>query len=156
MDTLIASALSNGVLIAIWTYLSLVILPDLSPWVGIAAWGCFYATGGRTQGFRKTVFASLSGMIYVWAMMQLLPRFGGSTLVYALLMGLVAVLIVVQSKVPQLSFIPGALVGAAVTVGNGAGADLGHLLYVGLSLVLGAALGFGAETTAASLAQRQR
>ncbi len=156
MDTLTALALITGVLIAIWTFLSLAILPDLSPWVGLATWGCFFAAGGKTQGFQKTVFASLSGLVYVWVMMQLLPRFGGSTLVYAILIGAIAVLMVVQSKVPQLSFIPGAFIGAAVTVGSGGGADLNHLLYVGLSLVAGAALGFASETVAGSLATKKR
>jgi hypothetical protein len=156
MNTQAALALSTGVLIAIWTYVSLQLIPDLSPWVGVAALGCFFAAGGKTQGFQKTVFATISGMVYVWVMMQLLPRFGGSTLLYALLMGVVALVIVLMSKVPALSFIPGAFVGAAVTVGNGAGADLGHLLYVAVSLVIGAALGFAAETTAASLATTRR
>jgi hypothetical protein len=108
------------------------------------------------QGFQKTVFATVSGMLYVWVMMQLLPRFGGSMLLYAILMGVVALVIVIMSRVPALSFIPGAFVGAAVTVGNGAGADLGHLLYVGVSLVIGAALGLAAETTAASLTTSKR
>lgn len=156
MDTKTALALTAGVFIAIWTYATLVIVPDLSPWVGVAAMGCYFASGGKMPGFQKTVFATLSGMIYVWLMMQLLPRFGGSTTLYAILLGLIAILIVLQSKVPLLSFIPGAFVGAAVTVGNGAGAELGHLLYVGISLVIGAALGFAAETTAASLATSKR
>ena len=154
MDRRTALALSIGVLIAIWTYLSIAIVPDLSPWVGIAAWGCFFAAGGKTQGFQKTVFANLSGVIYVWVMMQLLPRFGGSTLIYAVLIGVIALAMVVQSKIPQLSFIPGAFIGAAVAVGSGGGADLTHLLYVGLSLVIGAALGFASETAAAALAKR--
>jgi hypothetical protein len=156
MDTLTALALTTGVLIAIWTFLSVAVLPDLSPWVGLAAWGCFFAAGGKTQGFQKTVFASLSGLVYVWVMMQLLPRFGGSTLVYAILIGAIAFLMVVQSKVPPLSFIPGAFIGAAVTVGSGGGADLNHLLYMGLSLVAGAALGFASETVAGSLAKQKR
>ncbi|HKE91208.1 MAG TPA: DUF1097 domain-containing protein [Gemmatimonadales bacterium] len=155
MDRQAALALSTGVLVALWTFVSLQYIPDLSPWVGIAALGCFFAAGGKTQGFQKTVFATISGMLYVWVMMQLLPRFGGSTLLYALLMGVIAVVIMIMSKVPALSFIPGALVGAAVTVGNGAGADLGHMLYTGVSLVIGAALGFAAETTAASLATKR-
>jgi hypothetical protein len=156
MDTLTALALITGVLIAIWTFLSIAILPDLLPWVGLATWACFFAAGGKTQGFQKTVFASLSGLVYVWVMMLLLPRFGGGTLVYAILLGAIAVLMVVQSKVPPLSFIPGAFIGAAVTVGSGGGADLSHLLYVGLSLVAGPALGFASETVAGSLATKKQ
>jgi len=156
MNRQAALALASGVLVAIWTYVTLQFIPDLSPWVGVAALGCFFAAGGKAQGFRKTAFGTLSGMVYVWVMMQLLPTLGGSTLMYSLLMGVVALVIVIMSNVPALSFIPGAFVGAAVTVGNGAGADLGHLLYTAVSLVIGAALGFAAETTAASLATSKR
>jgi hypothetical protein len=156
MDRHMALALSSGVLVALWTFVTQQWIPDLSPWVGVAAMGCFFAAGGKTQGFQKTVFATISGMVYVWVMMQLLPRFGGSTLLYALLMGVIALVIVIMSRVPALSFIPGAFVGAAVTIGNGAGADLGHVLYVAVSLVIGAALGFAAETTAGSLAGSTR
>lgn len=155
MDTLTALALSSGVIIAIWMYLTLAVIPDLSPWVGLAGFGCFFAAGGKTQGFSKAVFASLSGLLYIWVLMQLLPKFGGSTLVYALLIGVAVFLMVIQSKVPQLSFIPGAFIGAAVTLGDGAGADLNHVLYVGLSLAIGAVLGFASETAAASLAKRK-
>jgi len=156
VDTKTALAVTSGLLIAIWTYAALQIVTDLSPWVGIAAMGCYFAAGGNAQGFRKTVFATLSGMIAVWVMMELLPRFGGSAVWYAMLLGVIAVLLVLLSRLPQLSFTPGAFVGAAVTVGNGAAADLRHLLFVGISLVIGAALGLAAETTAASLAMSRR
>lgn len=156
MDTQTALALSCGVLVAIWTYVSVALFPDLSPWVGVAALGCFFAAGGRTQGLQKTIFATLSGMVYVWVVMQLVPRFGGSALLYALLMGIVALVIVIMSRVPPLSFVPGAFVGAAVTVGNGAAGDLGHLVYLAVSLVIGAALGLVAESSAASLAKPRR
>lgn len=155
MDSLTALALSSGVGIAIWMYVSLAVVPDLTTWIGVAGFGCFFAAGGKTQGFQKAVVASLSGMLYVWVMLQLLPHFGGTTLVYAILVGVVAFLIVIQSRVPLLSFIPGALVGAAVTIGDGGGMDLSRLIDVGLSLVIGAALGFAVETAAASLAKRK-
>ena len=156
MNRQTALALTAGVFTAIWTYVSLQIVPVLSPWVGVAAMGCTFATGGKAQGFQRAVFATLSGVVYVWVMMQLLPMLGSSTLMYALLMGVVALVIVIMSRAPALSFMPGAFVGAAVTVGNGAGGDLGHLLYTAVSLVIGAALGFAAETTAASLATSRR
>ena len=155
MDSQTALATSSGVVIAIWMYLSLAVIPDLSPWIGVAGFGCFFAAGGKVPGFQKAALTSLTGLLYVWVMMQLLPRFGGTTLVYAILVAVVAFLMVVQSKVPQLAFIPGAFVGAAVTIGDGAGMDLNHVVYVGLSLVIGAALGFAAETAAASLVRRK-
>lgn len=154
MDMLTALALSIGVLIAIWTYVAVAVVPDLSVWAAIVAWGCFFAAGGKALGFQKTVFANLSGLIYVWIITQILPHVGGSTIALAILVGVIAFVMVVQSKIPALSFIPGAFIGAAVTVGSGAASDTKHLLYVAVSLVIGAALGLISEAVAGSMAKK--
>lgn len=154
MDMLTALALSIGVLIAIWTYVAVAVVPELSVWAGIVAWGCFFAAGGKGAGFQKTVFANLSGLIYVWLVMMLLPHVGGSNIALAILVGVIAFLMVVQSKIPALSFIPGAFIGAAVTVGAGGTSDTTHLIYLAVSLVIGAALGFISESMAGSLAKK--
>jgi hypothetical protein len=154
MDMLTALALSIGVLIAIWTYVAVAVVPELSVWAAIVAWGCFFAAGGKGQGFQKTVFANLSGLIYVWLIMQLLPHVGGGNIALAILVGVIAFLMVMQSKVPALSFIPGAFIGAAVTVGSGGAGDMTHLIYLAVSLVIGAALGFVSEAMAGSFAKK--
>lgn len=154
MDMLTALALSIGVLIAIWTYVAVAVVPELSVWAGIVAWGCFFAAGGKASGFQKTALANLSGLVYVWVITQLLPHVGGTTIVLALLVGVIAFLMVMQSKLPALSFIPGAFIGAAVTVGSGAASDTTHLIYLAVSLVIGAALGFVSEAMAGSFAKK--
>ncbi|MGH2626870.1 MAG: DUF1097 domain-containing protein [Anaerolineales bacterium] len=150
MNMLTALALSIGVLIAIWTYLAVAVVPQLSVWAGIVAWGCFFAAGGKAQGFQKTAFANLSGLIYVFLVMQILPALGGGTPVLALLVGVIAFLMVMQSKLPALSFIPGAFIGAAVTVGS-APADINRYVMVALSLVIGAVLGYVSEAMAGAI-----
>ena len=153
MDMLTALALSIGVLIAIWTYLAVGVVTQLSVWAGIVAWGCFFAAGGKIQGFQKTVFANLSGLIYVFIIMQLLGRLGGGTPVLALLVGVIAFLMVVQSKIAALSFIPGAFIGAAVTVGSGAKDSRGYVMLAA-SLVIGAFLGYLSETLSGALKRK--
>ena len=145
MDALIALALSIGVLIAIWTYVAVGVVTQLSVWAGIVAWGCFFAAGGKIQGFQRTAFANLSGLIYVLIITQLLGYLGGGTAVLALLVGLIAFLMVVQSKLAALAFIPGAFIGAAVTVGSGAKDARGYVMLAA-SLVIGAFLGYLSET----------
>src|SRR2546426_6659181 len=55
--------------------------------------------------------------------------------------GIVAFLIVIQSKIALLSFIPGGSCGAALTAASGVSDVKGYLL-VALSLVAGAVLGY--------------
>ena len=147
MDMLTALALSIGVLIAIWTYVAVGVVTQLSVWAGIVAWGCFFAAGGKIQGFQKTVFANLSGLIYVFIILQLLGSLGGGTPILAVLVGVIAFLMVVQSKIAALGFIPGAFIGAAVTVGSGA-KDLRGYAMIAVSLVIGALLGYLSEALA--------
>ena len=65
-------------------------------------------------------------------------------------MGLIAFLMVVQSKLAALAFIPGAFIGAAVTVGSGAKDARGYMMLVA-SLVIGAFLGYLSETLAGAV-----
>lgn len=150
MGTLTALALSIGVLIAVWTYVAVAVVPQLSVWAGIVAWGCFFAAGGKIQGFQKTVFANLSGLVYVFIIMQLLGRLGGGVPILAVLVGVIAFCMVVQSKIAALAFIPGAFIGAAVTVGSGAKEPNSYLM-VAVSLVIGALLGYVSEAGAGAI-----
>jgi len=154
MDMLLALGLSIGVLIAIWTYLSVNVL-GLMVWVGIVAWGCFFAAGGKTDGLIKTIAANLSGLVWAFIASFLAARLGGGTAVLSLLVGVVAFMMVMQSKVAQLSFIPGAFIGAAATVGSGAGTDASALLKVAAALIAGAIFGYISEMVAASLAAKR-
>ena len=117
MSLLMALALSIGVLIAAWTFIALGSLA-LPVWAGIIAWGAFFAAGGKGDGLLKTIASTLSGVFWAFIALTLNARFGGgNAAVLPILVGAAAFVMVAQSKVSLLSFIPGAFLGAATAVG---------------------------------------
>ena len=118
MDMLMALAVSIGVLIALWVKFGGLIGVAIAVPAGIVAWACFYAAGGKTQGLQKAIAANLSGV--VWVLLANLVISGAGLQSFGwIVIGIVAFLIVMQSKLPVLSFIPGlvaALVSVSVTV----------------------------------------
>lgn len=154
MDTLTALGVSIGVLIAVWTYLAVGVIA-LPVWVGIVTWGAFFAAGGKTEGLMKTIAASLSGLVWAFIAIVVSAKLGGGTLVLAILVGVVAFAMVIQARVPMLSFIPGAFVGAAATVGAGATTDIASLGKIGIALIAGAVFGYLSEVLAGSLGPKK-
>jgi len=151
MDMLLALALSIGVLIAGWTYVALG--PAALPvWAGIVAWGAFFAAGGKVAGLQKTIASNLSGVLWAFVALTLSSRLGGGLPVLSGLVGVVAFLMVMQSKVSLLSFIPGAFLGAATAVSVVVGAS-GTYLNTVIALVAGAVLGFLSEMLAGKVAK---
>lgn len=155
MNLLVALGISIGVLIAIWTYVSVGMAGlGLNVWAGIIAWGAFYAAGGGTTGLQKTIASNVSGNVYAFLAMLIAGMFGGGVAITAVLVGVIAFLMCVQAKVPMLSFIPGAFLGAATWVGAGAGGVLSAAtIMVTVSLVLGAILGYVSEIVGKKLAK---
>lgn len=154
MDMLMALAVSIGVLIAAWTYLA-VGVATLPVWVGIITWGAFFAAGGKTDGLIKTIAASLSGLVWAFIAAFVVGKLGGGTGYLALMVGVVAFAMVMQSKVSFLSFIPGAFLGAAATVGAGGGTDTGVLGKIAVALVAGAIFGYLSELLAGAIATKK-
>ncbi len=151
MDMLLALALSIGVLIAGWTYVALG--PAALPvWAGIVAWGAFFAAGGKTAGLQKTIASNLSGVLWAFVALTLSARLGGGLPVLSALVGVVAAVMVLQSKVSILSFIPGSFLGAATAVSVVVGAG-GTYLNTVIALVAGAVLGFLSELVAGKVAK---
>lgn len=158
MDVLVALAISIGILIAGWTYVALG--PAALPvWAGIIAWGCFFAAGGKTTGLTKTIASNLSGVFWAFLALEASRRFGGDLPVLSLLVGLAALFMVLQAKIPALSFIPGAFLGAAtaVSVVVGAGTTFPHpWIKTVIALVVGALLGYVSELLAGAIGGRKR
>jgi Protein of unknown function (DUF1097) len=153
MDMLIALGLSIGVLIAVWTYIALG--PAALPvWAGIVAWGTFFAAGGRTEGLIKTVASNLSGVFWAFVALFVGAKLGGGLAVLSAMVGIVAFAMVMQSKVPQLGFIPGAFLGAATTVSVVVGAN-GTYTRTIIALVAGAVFGYLSELLAGVLVARK-
>jgi len=151
MSSLIALGLSIGVLIAIWTYIALGVAA-LPVWAGIVAWGTFFAAGGKTDGLIRTIASNLSGVLWAFVALFLSQQFGGGIPVLSLLVGVVAFMMVVQSRIPQLSFIPGAFLGAATAVSVVVGANGSYLRTI-VALIAGAVLGYLSEMLAGVMAR---
>ena len=151
MDMLTALALSIGVLIALWVKFGGAIAAYAVP-AGIVAWACFFAAGGKMQGLQKAIAANVSGVFWVWLAMTLVGMMNMGSLAWVII-GVVAFILVLQSKVPALSFIPGAFCGAAVTAWA-APTDLKGYLMVAVALVVGALLGYVSEMAAGMIAKK--
>ncbi len=150
MDMLMALALSIGVLIALWVKFGPVL--GLAVPIGIIAWACFYAAGGKVQGLQKAIAANLSGVIYVWLALTLIGAMNLGAIAW-IIIGVAAFLIVIQAKLPALSFIPGGFCGAAVTAWS-APADAKSYVMVALALVVGAVLGYISEMVGGMMAKK--
>jgi uncharacterized protein DUF1097 len=153
MDALVALAISIGILIAGWTYLALGVAA-LPVWAGIVAWGCFFAAGGKTAGLTKTIAANLSGVLWAFLALYLWNRLGGGVPMLSLLIGIAGFIMVIQAKIPALSFIPGAFLGAATAVSVVVGAN-GTWTNTVIALVAGAVLGYVSEMLAGALGPKR-
>jgi hypothetical protein len=158
MDVLVALGVSIGILIAAWTYIALGTAAALPVWAGIVAWGCFFAAGGKTTGLTKTIASNVSGVFWAFVALYLsasLPGIGA----LSLLVGVAALFMVLQSKIPALSFIPGAFLGAATAVSVVVGAE-GKFPHpwarTVVALVLGAVFGYLSEMLAGAITRKPR
>jgi uncharacterized protein DUF1097 len=149
MDVLVALGLSIGLLIAGWTYVALGVAA-LPVWAGIVAWGCFFAAGGKTAGLTKTIASTLSGVLWAYLALTAWNKLGGGVPVLSVLVGVAALFMVLQSRIPALGFIPGAFLGAATAVSVVVGAN-GSWSKTIIALVAGAVLGYVSELLAGAL-----
>lgn len=151
MDMLMAMALSIGVLIALWVRLGGVLGLFAVP-AGIVAWACFYAAGGKMQGLQKTLASTLSGVVWVWIALTLTGMMNMGNLNW-IMVGVVAFILVLQSRAAILSFIPGGFCGAAVTAWAAPTEPKGYL-KVCVALIAGAVLGYVSEMGAGLIAKK--
>jgi len=150
MDMLMALAVSIGVLIAVWVKVGA--MASLAVPAGIVAWACFFAAGGKIQGLQKAIASNLSGVIWVWIAMALVGAMNLGSIAW-IVIGVVAFMLVIQSKVAALSFIPGAFCGAAVTAWAAPIDPKGYVM-VAVALVAGAVLGYISEMGAGMIAKK--
>ncbi len=161
MDLITALALCIGVLggLATFVFLSPVGL-GLSIWAAFIAWGSFYHCGGKTAGFQTSVIGNLWGAL--WGALTLiavtktgvadslgLPAWAG--ICVAVGVGLM----ILGSKMPQLSSIPAAVYGYASVIAlslltNTAGSVAtpaweNPAVNVAISMVIGGLLGLLSE-----------
>lgn len=115
--------------------------------------------GWEDDGAYQTIAANLSGVVWAFLLLWAWHQFGEGVPLLSALVGLAAFFMVLQAKVPALSFIPGAFIGAAaaVSVVVGAGTTFPHpWVKTIIALVAGAILGYVSEMLAGSIGGRKR
>jgi hypothetical protein len=154
MNRTTVQALLVGLLIAIWAWIAAVARLHVSVWPGVVALGCYFAAGGGVSGLRRTVLAAVSGVVWVLIYHAVRVAIGGGDIVAALLLGAVAFLIVLQARLPLLSFTAGAFAGAGVSLGFGVD-TVNEAIRVAVALAAGAVVGFAAERLADAIGARR-
>ena len=153
MNTMTARALMVGLLIALWAWVASVARLHVAMWAGVVALGCFFAAGGGVPGLQKTVVATLAGVLWVLVSHAVRVAIGGGGVVAAVILGATACALVLQSRVPFLSFTAGAFAGAGVALGLGVNTVI-EAIRAGVALAVGALLGFAAERAAGMVRTR--
>jgi len=160
MSMLIALSLSIGVLavVATWIFLGPLAAMSFQIWQAFVAWACFYHSGGKTDGLKKTIicmcFGALVGMLSVMLAGQLgtLGAFAAPVAV-----GIGAGCIVLAAHLPLLSTIPASVYGFACVAGLILlGKDMSPMNAIAPtigSIIIGAGFGWLSETIGGKLAK---
>jgi len=147
-------ALSLAVVVAVWAAISEMAKVNLSLWPVIVALGCSLAAGGGIPGLQRTLAGTTSGVVWALVAHAVTRALGGQDLVQALVLGGAALGMVLQARVPLLSYTAGAFAGAGVAMGLRAVSIQGGV-RVAIALGVGAVLGFAAERLPPLVASRR-
>ena len=133
MDLLTAVAISVGILSGLWAFISDSL--GLITWVGFIGCTSYFASGGKIDGFKKSIISNISGVI--WAMCIILGSSAfSSPYISYILTGIFSFVMCIQAKSKILGFIPGAFCGACCIFGTG-----GNWKAVIIALICGGILG---------------
>jgi len=154
MNPMTMRAVSLGVVVAVWTAISEMAKVNLSLWPVIVALGCSLAAGGGIPGLQRTLAATTSGVVWALVTHAVSRALGGQDLVQALVLGGAALGMVLQARLPLLSYTAGAFAGAGVAMGLRA-VTLQGGVRVAIALAIGAVLGFAAERLPQLVASRR-
>lgn len=161
MTILIALTVSIGLLavIATWLFLGPLAAMNLQIWQAFVAWGCFYHSGGKTDGLKKTAicmsFGALIGMLSVLLAGQL-GMLGALAVPVAV--GIGVAVMVLAAHLPLLSTIPASVYGFASVAGLILlGKDMSPMNAIVptiVSIVIGAGFGWVSETIGGKLTKK--
>jgi len=154
MNPMTIRALSLAAVVAVWTAISEMAKVNLSLWPVIVALGCSLAAGGGIPGLQRTLAGTTSGVVWALVVHAVTRALGGQDLVQALVLGGAALGMVLQARVPLLSYTAGAFAGAGVAMGLRAVSIQGGV-RVAIALAVGAVLGFAAERLPQLVASRR-
>jgi len=156
MNPIAARGLSLALAVAIWATISHLARVPLQLWPVIIGLGCFLAAGGGIQGLQKSIASTLSGVVWVLLYVTVSRALGRPGILDALVLGAAVFAIVLQTRVPALSYTPGAIAGAGVTMGalGVRSANVQGGVRLAIALALGAVLGYAAEWLTARVRHR--
>ena len=154
MNPMTIRALSLAAVVAVWTAISEMAKVNLSLWPVIVALGCSLAAGGGIPGLQRTLAGTTSGVVWALVVHAVTRALGGQDLVQALVLGGAALGMVLQARVPLLSYTAGVFAGAGVAMGLRAVSIQGGV-RVAIALAVGAVLGFAAERLPQLVASRR-
>jgi hypothetical protein len=155
MNAMTARALSLGTVVALWTAISHYAKLPLQLWPVIVGLGCFLAAEGGMPGLQKTLAGTISGVVWALIAYSVSRSLGRSNIVDALVYGAAVAGMVLQARVPLLSYTGGAVVGAGAAMGAGLRSLEGGV-RVAAALAIGAVLGYAAEYGAEKMMEGRR
>ena len=127
-------AISVGILSGLWGWISGTL--GLITWVGFIGCTSYYASGGNLKGFKNSIYANMSGVLWAMAIILGSTYLGGSYWSY-ILTGFFSFVMCYQANCKKLEFIPGAFCGCCCTFGTS-----GNWQAVIIALICGAILGY--------------
>lgn len=148
-------AIAVAVLLAVWVWVAGMF--GMAWFVGLIGWACYVASGGKVQGLSRVVAAGIAGMAWV-AVLDIGSLVAHQDSLEPVAVGLAAIAVVLEARVPLLSFIPAGLCGVAVL---GAGGPLGLMdlpanMKLGLAFVVGAVVGAIADWVGTKISKPAR
>jgi len=141
-----------GILLGIWTYVAFV--HRFPIWQVLVATACFFASHRNLEGLWRTFLTALSGIFWLFLTTRVLMSLGLGQYIFAVIVGVAVFILCAQAALGLLSFIPGALGGAAIYLGTILFAQVPapwwHTL---LAVIVGPILGYVAELLSSGIAK---
>ena len=151
MPSILALSVSIGGLGAVAAYLALGPLSAiLQIWIIFVAWGCFFHSGGNTEGLKGAIFGHVLGSILAAIALILISKVAVGPVTAPVWIGITCGVLVYASAIEVFSNIPAAVYGYATTaalallspMNNPMAADLTNPVIIAIvSLVVGGVFG---------------
>jgi|SRR5262245_36714176 len=171
MSTLVALSVSIGLLGGIATFIYLKL--GLAIWAGFIAWACFFHSGGDSNALKQTIVGNIFGAVCAWIAAFIILSFPigdklGLPAWAAIVVGITVFLLCLAAHIKALAVIPASVYGYAATfayllltaqamvIAEMTAIDFKRnaLLFVVVSMVLGAFFGLASAKLAAALAKK--
>ena len=141
MKNLLPIAISSGVIAALWATSSTNL--QMSTFAGFLAWSTYFAAGGGKKGLKTALLNNFSGIcwgVIVVLLTNLLTPFLGNIPAIGIATAIGSAMVIIQSKISFLSYIPGAFIGLSAFFAT----DSNFFATV-IAMIVGAFLGVFSE-----------